>query len=276
MCSVNNRETDPGGGGFHREKRGRLTLWRFDQAPSGINVFFTTRMGGVSRAPHDSLNLGFHVGDSPERVMENRRLLSEVLGLDPARITSPRQRHTAEVTNLEQSSQVGGGSISEESPFDPCDGLLTDLSAAPILLHFADCVPVVLAAASPDGPVVAVLHAGRQGLVRGILKNGAKMMIDHYQVEAGSISAAIGPHIGSCCYEVGGMIAAEFAERFGTRAVNGAFLDLAQASTADLVAMGLESQNIHHLEICTSCDPDFYSYRRDGVTGRHGAIAWIE
>ncbi|MHB1325987.1 MAG: polyphenol oxidase family protein [Thermoleophilia bacterium] len=276
MRSVNNRETDPGGGGFHREERGRLTLWQFDQAPAGINVFFTTRMGGVSGAPHDSLNLGFHVGDSPDSVMENRRLLSGILGLDPAKLTSPRQRHTAEVANLEQSSQVGGGSISEESPFDPCDGLLTGLFTAPILLHFADCLPVVLAAASPDGPVVAVLHAGRQGLMRGILKNGAQMMIDHYQVEAGSISAAIGPHIGSCCYKVSGMIAAGFAERFGTQAVNGVFLDLAQASTADLVAMGLEDRNIHHLEICTCCDSEFYSYRRDGVTGRHGAIAWIE
>lgn len=262
---------------FELIRRGTLQLWRFKLAPPGINVYFTGRHGGVSNPPYDSLNLGFHVGDDPGLVKQNRAILSSMLGLDPARITSPRQRHTDVVAVLDRQRYVGAGSSGMKSWFDPCDGLLTEMKEVPLLLHFADCVPVALAGIAAGGPVVGLLHAGRKGLVAGIIKSGVDLMRRRFSLAPQSIVAAIGPAIGACCYEVDKTIASEFSRRFG----NGVLakenhLDLAAAAETDLTAAGLLPENIHVLELCTSCDANFYSYRRDGVTGRQGAIAWIE
>ncbi|MEK6536691.1 MAG: laccase domain-containing protein, partial [Actinomycetota bacterium] len=161
--------------GISREDWGDVILYRFNSAPKGIRAYFTARNGGVSQPPYQSLNLGFHVGDDPEAVSSNRRLLASILGVDSARITSPRQRHGAEVSVLYDQVDVGAGADSEDSAFDPGDGLITSLKGAPILLHFADCVPVILAA---DGKEqwVGVLHAGREGLIQGVVGRGVLSM----------------------------------------------------------------------------------------------------
>lgn len=264
----------------HRPDGGDVVIWEFDRTPAGVKVYFTTRLGGISRPPYDSLNLAYHVDDDPEAVTANRRYLAGILGIDPSRITSPRQRHTALVDSVDALSEVGAGARSEASHFDPCDGLVTNLRQAPLLLHFADCVPVVLTATDLNGgPALAVLHAGRQGLVEGVVESGVRLMRGAYHVSAAAITAAVGPAIGACCYQVGEDIAAEFESRFGqevlVRHEDGARLDVQGAAQAALAAAGVSSDNTHVLEICTACDHDFYSYRRDGVTGRHGAIAWI-
>ncbi len=255
----------------------RLPLgWKFSRAPAGVNVFFTMRNGGVSEPPYESLNLGFHVGDDREHVSQNRTALAEMLGVDPAAITSPRQRHTPKPMLLERDEQVGSGAFGEESLFDPCDGLITALPNAPILLHFADCLPVVLAAGGRR-PAVGALHAGRRGLAAGVIANGVAVMKNELGADPGRIVAALGPAIGPCCYEVGPRAAQVFKARFGPEAVTGNRADLAAAAIIDLKASGIPAANIHLLDICTSCDKHFYSYRRDGgVTGRHGAIAWLE
>ncbi|MHB0866774.1 MAG: peptidoglycan editing factor PgeF [Thermoleophilia bacterium] len=260
---------------FHREDWGEIVLWELARAPRSTRVYFTTRLGGVSRSPYASLNLGFHVGDDPGAVRSNRAMLSQILGIDASRISSPRQRHTAEVAMLTPDT-IGAGAISDQSACDPCDGLVTDIPDAPILLHYADCVPVVLMAAERGKPAVAVLHAGRQGLMQGVIGNGVRLMRDSLGLAPDSLRAAIGPSIGPCCYEVSEETAREFEGRFGTAAVSSRFLDLRAAAGADLTAAGVDEDSISLLDICTACDPDFYSYRRDGVTGRHGAIAWVE
>lgn len=249
--------------------------WKFAEAPKGVRVLFTMRKGGVSEPPYKSLNLGFHVGDDPDLVRQNRTALCETYNLDPASITSPRQRHTAVVRFIERDEDVGSGAAAEESVFDPCDGLITTLRNVPILLHFADCLPVVLAVGGRK-PAIAVLHAGRKGLVEGVVRNGIAMLMERTGVGAGEIVAALGPAIGPCCYEVGTELAHEFGERFGDEAVMGENIDLAAVAIIDLKGAGVIAWNIHMLDICTACDKDFYSYRRDGVTGRHGAVAWIE
>ncbi|MHB1390491.1 MAG: polyphenol oxidase family protein [Thermoleophilia bacterium] len=260
---------------YHREDGGEIVVWELARAPRNTRVYFTTRLGGVSRPPYAALNLGFHVGDDPDAVRSNRAMLSQILGIDASRISSPRQRHTSEVALLRPDT-IGTGATSDDSAYDPCDGLATDIADAPILLHYADCVPVVLVSAERGRPAVAVLHAGRQGLLQGVIGNGVRLMRESFGLEPASITAAIGPCIGPCCYEVSEEIAREFEGRFGPAAVNSRFLDLRAAATADLTAAGLDQDSISLLDICTACDPDFYSYRRDGVTGRHGAIAWIE
>ncbi|MHB9112830.1 MAG: polyphenol oxidase family protein [Thermoleophilia bacterium] len=260
---------------YRREDWGSVVVWELARAPKKTKVYFTTRRGGVSQPPYESLNLGFHVGDDPEAVRSNRVILSQILGIDAARISSPRQRHTSEVSIL-GTDGIGSGSDSESSVYDPCDGLGTDHAGAPVLLQYADCVPVVLMAGNWGKPAVMVLHAGREGLMQGIIARGVELMSESFGLELDSITAAIGPCIGSCCYEVSDQLAGEFESRFGPDAVNSRFLDLRTAAVSELTEAGVYQDNISLLDICTSCDPDFYSYRRDGVTGRHGAIAWIE
>lgn len=257
-----------------REDWGDVILYRFNQVPAGVRAYFTTRGGGVSKPPYRSLNLGHHVGDDPEAVSSNRNLLASILGLDIARITSPRQRHSAEVSLLLDQEYVGSGADSEESRFDPCDGLITSLKGAPILLHFADCVPVILAA---EGRTqwVGVLHAGREGLIHGVVGQGVLTLLKQ-DVVPESISAAIGPAIGPCCYEVDSETATLFGDQFGSEFVTGNYLDLPGAVKHELMASGVPEENIAMMDRCTSCSSGFYSYRRDGITGRHGAIAWIE
>lgn len=258
-----------------------MQLWRFTGSAPGTAVYFTQRGGGFSEPPYASLNLGYHVGDDPEAVTRNRELLAAILGIAPDKFTCPRQQHTAVVDELAEGRRAGTGAVSEESAFDPCDGLVTLLNAAPVMLHFADCAPVVLSATNPAGePVVAVLHAGRQGLVHGVVENGVKLMVEAGPIPPETIIAAVGPAIGACCYEVGEAIADEFEERFGAETVSRSHgqasrLDIQGAARRALLAVGLRPENIHVLEICTACDNNFFSYRRDGVTGRHGAIAWI-
>lgn len=269
-------------GPFHSEDWGRLILWRFDRAVKGARVYFTTRYGGVSARPYRSLNLGYHVGDEPERVGRNRELLGSNFDFSPERLTSPRQRHGAEVRELAREQDIGAGSGGGESPadrFDPCDGLVTSLRQAPLLLQFADCVPVVVTARAGGQPLLAVIHAGRAGLMLGVVAQGVERL---RRLPAGAggfdrISAAIGPSIGPCCYEVNTETAAAFAGRFGRKARTGNRLDLREAAWQELVGAGVDASNIHLLDICTACDESFYSYRRDGgVTGRQGALAWLE
>jgi YfiH family protein len=217
----------------------------------------------------------------PDPVKQNRALVSSLLRVDPSRITCPGQQHTAIVEELSGESEIGSGALSEKTAFDPCDGLLTALKNAPILLHFADCAPVVLTAEDGRGrPVLAVLHAGRRGLVEGVVEKGVDAMVRAYNLKPESIVAAVGPAIGACCYQVGEEVAAEFESRFGEdvlrRGDDRVWLDIQSAAGVALNGAAVLSENVHVLEICTSCDSDFYSFRRDGVTGRHGAIAWIE
>ena len=259
---------------FSREEWGDLILYRFNSVPDGTRAYFTTRNGGISRQPYESLNLGFHVGDDPEAVSANRKLLASILGLDSSRITSPRQRHCPEVSVLADQVDVGAGAQSEDSSFDPCDGLITSLQGAPILLHFADCVPVIIAA---EGKTrwVGVIHAGREGLMQGVVREGVFALLKQ-DVPPESITAAVGPAIGPCCYEVDEETASRFSDQFSSDLVSGNYLDLPGAVQKELIASGVFQENIAFLNRCTACSSGFYSYRRDGVTGRHGAIAWIE
>lgn len=266
---------------FHREDWGSIVVWQFDEAVKGTRVFFSTRLGGVSERPYRSLNLGFHVGDDGERVLRNRELLAGHFGFGPKDLTSPRQRHSGIVRELDREDDVGIGADGREqasSPFDPCDGLVTAMKRKPLLLHFADCVPVVITALAGGQPLLAVIHAGRTGLLEGVVANGVKRLREMDAATGGldKVSAAIGPSIGPCCYQVDVDTARAFIGRFGKRAADRRKLDLREAAWQELEGEGIDPGNIHLLDICTACDNDFYSYRRDGVTGRHGALAWLE
>ena len=226
-------------------------------------VAFSTRAGGVSDGPYESLNLGILTADDPDRVFENRRRLAERVGVEPERTRMAWQRHGSEVR---KASPEG---ILARSRHEPCDGWWSDEPGQGMLLLTADCIPVAIARANGGGPALAVLHVGWRGLLDGIVGNGAAALGE------GRLSAAIGPGIGPCCYEVGSDVADPYVERFGAKIVQDGRLDLWRAAELALNESGIT--NVERTDLCTFCHPElFFSHRRDrGVTGRQGVIAAV-
>lgn len=230
-------------------------------------VAFSTRLGGVSESPYDSLNLGLLTDDAPEAVGENRRRLAAALGFEPEQVVFARQVHGTRL--IEHPAESRGSFRSPIDQKEPRVGLpeadghvVREPGLAP-LVFTADCLPV--AVAGPGG--VAMLHAGWRGLAGGILAAGAAA------VEA--TSGAIGPGIGPCCYEVGEEVLDAFSG-LGEGVAAGRMLDLPEIARRLLAQAGVE--RVESAGLCTRCEEElFFSHRRDaGRTGRQGGMAWVE
>lgn len=228
---------------------------RWDAGPA-YEVVFSTRLGGVSEGPYESLNLGRMTGDDVERVDENRLRLCAEIGTTTERLALNRQIHSADVLRAEPARRGA-----------PADGLWTDEPDLPILALAADCLPIALA--RPGGrPAVAVVHAGWRGLLGGIVGAGVEAI-------GGSASACVGPAIGPCCYEVGPEVAEPFARAFGADVLVGRHLDLWTAAERALRAAGVEE--VERVDLCTACHPElFFSHRRTGKPrGVQGVVARV-
>jgi purine-nucleoside/S-methyl-5'-thioadenosine phosphorylase / adenosine deaminase len=230
-----------------------LITW---DAPGPYVVSFSTRRGGVSEAPFDTLNLGRLTDDDPAHVDENRRRLCTELRTEPQRLCFGKQVHGADVR------RAGGRG-------EPGDGLWTDIPGEPLLVFTADCLPVAIVRANGSAPAIAALHVGWRGLLAGIVGNAASIL------GSDGLAAAIGPGIGPCCYEVGPAVGDHFRERFGERVVADSRLDLWTSAELALEAAGVA--NVHRTDLCTACNPElFFSHRRDeGRTGRQGMVAYV-
>jgi polyphenol oxidase len=228
------------------------------------NVAFSTRVGGVSEGPYESLNLGILTGDDPARVVENRRLLAGRIGIDPERARMAWQQHRAEVRRAKPEGILTPGTAHEA-----CDGWWSDEPGQGMMLVTADCLPVAIARQDDAHPALAVLHVGWRGLLEGIVENGARAIAD------GALSAAIGPGIGPCCYEVGPDVAEPFEAAYGGEILRDGRLDLWRATELALERAGVAE--IERTDLCTYCHPElFFSHRRDrGTTGRQGVIAAV-
>jgi polyphenol oxidase len=224
-------------------------------------VVFSSRLGGVSEGAYASLNLGILTDDEPERVVENRRRVCELVEVDPETATMAWQAHGATVLRAD-----GRGVVRPGTPFERCDGLWTDERDRGLMLLTADCLPVALARANGK-PGVAVLHVGWRGLLEGIVESGVEAL------GGGPLRAAIGPGIGPCCFEVGDEVAEPFRARFGPDVLVGRNLDLVEATERALRAAGCDA--VGRVDLCSSCEEElFFSHRRDrGVTGRQGIVA---
>jgi polyphenol oxidase len=232
-----------------------VPLIRWD-APGPYTVAFSTRLGGVSEGSYESLNLGRLTRDEPGNVDENRRRLCETVGVEPERLALNRQVHAATV------NRAAAGERSKDG-----DGLWTDAPDLPMLAFSADCLPIALARLNGTAGL-ALLHAGRLGLLEGIVQAGVAAL-------RGRIAAIVGPAIGPCCYEVGEEIAAAYRARFGPDVLQGRNLDLWTAAERVLREAGVDA--VERLDVCTACNADrFFSHRRDGpVTGRQGVIGYV-
>lgn len=234
------------------------------EAPGPYLVAFSTRVGGVSDGPYESLNLGILTGDDPERVVENRRRLSAEVGIDAERARMAWQRHGAVVRKA-----APEGILAPGTEHEACDGFWSDEPGQGMMLVTADCLPVAIARANGDRPALAVLHVGWKGLLEGIVENGVAAL------GGGDLAAAVGPGIGPCCYEVGPEVAEPYAARFGHEVLLDGRLDLWRSAELALRAAGVGE--IERTDLCTFCHPElFFSHRRDrGTTGRQGVIGAV-
>jgi len=231
-------------------------------APARVHAAMTTRPGGVSRDPYASLNLAQHVGDDPVAVSENRRRLRAALEL-PAEPAWLEQVHGARVAILP--SRADG----------PADGVVTAERGTVCAVLVADCLPVFLA--SKGGDRVGIAHAGWRGLAAGVIE----ATIAALDVDASDLVAWLGPSIGPGAFEVGGDVREALLE--GDPGAADAFragrgdrwlADLPALARRRLAAAGVTA--VTGGGVCTHSDTArFYSYRRDGATGRMAALAWL-
>ena len=236
--------------------------WLHADLPHGARAAFSTRLGGASAPPYESLDLAILTGDDHAAVRSNRHTLARALGLDPERVVIARQVHGAEIERHE--GPQSPSPFADPGVADPPerDGHVTSEPDLAALVFVADCLPVALA--GPGG--VAMLHCGWRPLADGIVERGAKAV--------GATAAAVGPGIGPCCYEVGEEVLARFLP-LGEGVADGRMLDLPEVARRLLERAGVAE--VEFADRCTSCEPElFYSHRRDGgTTGRQGGIAWL-
>jgi YfiH family protein len=239
---------------------------------SEARAVFSTRLGGVSDGAYAQLNLGILTEDDPANVWQNRRLLAEALDRDPEAVVLGLQVHGSNV----QVQRARPSSVSFMTPHTGlarADAQLTHRAEVTPLVLVADCAPLVLSAPRAVGAV----HCGWRGTSSGIVTRALESLCDLAETTPAGVSAAVGPAIGPCCYEVGEEVQIAFERRGLGAALDGTKVDLAAAIALELTAAGVDRASIARTGICTSCNPElFFSHRRDrGVTGRQAGLGWL-
>lgn len=218
----------------------------------GARVAFTTRSGGVSQGPYESLNLGILTDDDPARVSENRARTAAAFGIERERVAMGWQVHGTDMKEWTEPPRPG-------ADLDRVDGHTTTLEGLALLVLVADCLPVALATEER----VAMVHCGWRGLAGGM----AERAVARFESPP---SALIGPGIGPRCYEVGDEVREAFSDLDGV--ADGRLLDLQGVARRRLLAAG--AAEVEAIERCVHCEPDvFFSHRRDrGDTGRQAGL----
>lgn len=233
---------------------------------STITAAFTTRQGGISKAPYTSANLAFHVGDNPDDVVKNHDLLAQALSYDRQALLHMRQIHSDRVVLIDET-------LNFDSPPE-CDALITNLPNTPLMVMSADCTPILLY--DPVHQAIAAIHAGRAGALGEILPKTVRDMKKHFGSLPADIHAVLGPSIHGCCYEINSSIANETqtkgyseALRFDEERI---FLDVNTILGMQIKKLGIEKVEV--IQECTSCHHDrYFSYRADHQhTGRIAGV----
>ncbi len=243
------------------------TFASLDRFPE-LRHAITGRHGGVSTGPYATLNITKGSGDDPALAEENLQRVCRALGVRRADLVSPNQRHTA---NVYRAGHADRGRV-----VPGYDVLITDEPEVPLLLRYADCVPVLIY--DPAHHALALVHSGWRGTVQGATRAAVAALQANYGSRPGGLVAAIGPSIGPCCYEVGDDVVAEVRAAFARPAellrANGRrpHFDLWAANACWLAEAGV--QQVELAGICTACHTDeFFSYRAGrGKTGHFGAL----
>jgi YfiH family protein len=247
-----------------------LRYYQFDIFPSSVLNGVFTRLGGVSPAPWNSLNLGGSVGDEPDHVAANRIRVFEAMGRNPASIHDVWLVHGADIVHAQAPRPL-------TEPAPKADILFTDNPEVSLFMRFADCVPLLFH--DPKKGVIGIAHAGWMGTLQGVAGAAIRGMREHYGSNPADVIAGVGPSIGVDHYEVGGEVAEKFTEKYPHHAEEilqrrdgSVYLDLWAANARQLREAGVE--HIQVSGICTACNlGDWFSHRAEkGKTGRFGAL----
>ena len=234
---------------------------------------FTTRIGGVSEGIFESMNLGFHRGDDPEKVAENYRILGKCIGFEIEDLVLTRQTHTDIVRKVGRADCNG----IDHRQYPECDGLITNEPGVGLVVFTADCTPILLH--DPVTGAVGAVHAGWRGTAAGIAKNCVEAMVREYGCNPADICAAIGPNIGQCCFETDADVPEAMIAALGDDAKE--FIEFwdgkYHVDLKEINGLWLEKAGVRKIEIsisCTACRPDrYWSHRVVGNDrGSQGAI----
>jgi YfiH family protein len=262
-----------------REHESGVVTWHFSFDGPEVFAAVSTRTGGVSRSPYDSLNLGDHVGDDPAQVAENRRRLCEALGID--RFACADQQHGTRVAIVGPESEGAGysGRREAEERLPATDALLTDRPGIALAVAVADCAPAVLY--DPVRRAVGVVHAGRRGVVHDVIGAAVAAMSREFGSRPGDLCAGIGPCIGWASYEIGPAETSEVRDRFGECVLaptqeGHARFDLPSAVRARLRGAGVRDECIESSGVDTAQRTDaFFSDRAERPCGRMMLVAGL-
>ena len=240
--------------------------------------FVSTRPGGFSSPPYDSLNLGFHVGDNPEIVLKNRERLALSLGIPLSNFTTAMQVHGCNAAIITKDLR-GRGALDYTTAINATDAMVTNVPGICLTVLQADCVPVLFFDLKKK--IIGIAHAGWRGTLLLVVQNTVRILKENFGCLPCNILVGIGPSIGPCCYKVGpeiivqaehtfcnkeGYICSEVLDKKG-------YFNLWEANKIQLIQMGIPEGNIEIAGLCTHCNHTlFFSYRHQTKeTGRFGA-----
>ena len=232
-----------------------------------IKAYFSTRQNGCSQKPFESLNIAYHVGDKEEDVLKNHQYIKNYFP-NCKNISYMKQIHSKVVCDLGTLQNI-----------PECDALITKEKNKILMTMVADCIPILIY--DEVNSVIAAVHAGRAGAFKNITAETFTLMQKNHRSKVEDIYVSIGPHIHDCCYEVGNEIVDETCslglEEFIIKRDEKFYLDLQSLILSQLKFLGLKEENIEIVDKCTCCHVDrFFSYRKEGQTGRFCGVIMLE
>lgn len=248
--------------------------------PANVGIAMTDRHGGASLPPYDSLNLGLHVGDAPEQVLANRGMLADLLQLpsEPVWLEQVHGTHVIDLAEIDASLGVSPPVCADDLVLSSdnyiADASYTNLAGRVCVVMTADCLPVLLC--NHAGTEVAAAHAGWRGLCDGVIEATAAQ----FSSPMGELIAYLGPAIGPQKFEVGAEVKQAFCGLHPQAAA--CFIPSGDKFVADMIGLAklrlslLGIIHIYSADICTVSSPDYFSYRRDKVTGRMASLIWLK
>jgi polyphenol oxidase len=265
---------------MNKSERKGTELYHFEKLSAfpDIRHFVSSRKGGFSEGPFARLNLGFHVGDSSFKVLQNRQKLADAAGIDLFWFAFANQTHSGNVAVVDAAGR-GKGATEKRTAMENTDGMVTNVERICLCVQVADCVPVLMY--DPVERVIAAVHAGWRGILKRIVPATVEKMIQHYGCRAENIYAGLGPSNGPCCYEVEEDVKRETLISLGS--LNGIItpgknpgkyiFDQWNAVKMQLLDTGLKESHIEVSGICNQCHHEtFFSNRAgQGESGRYAA-----
>ena len=251
-----------------------VTLLGNNNVTGGVTFAFTQRTGGVSLPPFESLNVGSNCNDDIDCVIENRKRVMDAMHVDPScqkNLIMPNQVHGDNIVVVDDIDKL---SYAKQEAEVGADGIVCTIPGVPVMLCFADCVPVILVSDN----AFAVVHSGWRGTYAKIAGKALDILCNKANVKPNEVSAYIGPHIQADDYEVSHELLDKFESKFGNIVLCGSSnLNMSAAIVQTLKAGGVSEENIWVSNVSTpQATSRYFSYRKDeGLCGRHGAIAYL-